>query len=410
MVGRDEEDARCVNFDPLDLSFSQNPYDKYRELRDLDPVHRLDGYGAWIITRYEDVAALMRSPDVTTDIRIYSGYLAPKDGADLTPTEWFTTDAVLRGDQARQQRLRRLTARVFSPRAVARQGDLMAELASKTLALLPLRGEIDAVRDFALPFPPQVVASVLGVPIEDAARFCGLARNFISITNPIRTDQETAQLDHTIAELRGYIYGLIEACASGRGSNFLFELLVQEQEGARFTTDEVAKLSMSLLAAGIETMASLIAVGVLTLFSDARLRSSVTRRPDLLPAFVDELLRHQMIGKFIVRFAAKDLVLRGRRIARGDLIFLCPPAAQRDPRHSINPDVFDVARDNSGSLAFGIGSHYCVGAALARAEGITALTEMLKRYPDAQLAIDPEEIVWTNELFGRRPVSLPMVV
>jgi cytochrome P450 len=400
-----------VFFDPLDPSFCRNPHSIYTHLRDIDPVHRLDAYGAWVVTRHEDVAALMRSSVVTTDVRKYAGYEAPVDRANMTPTEWFTNDAVLRGDQERQRRLRRLVAKVFSPVAVARLHSEVEGIVENTLPSSPPEGEFDGVSDFALPIPPRVIAHVLGVPLHDVAHFCVLARQFIAITNPVRSLDETQMLDGTIAELRNYIYGLIdERSPSSESNDFLGRLLVQEQEGERLSTDEVVKLCMSLLAAGVETMASLISVGLLTLLTDERLLGTVRRSPDRMPAMVEELLRHQMIGKFIVRFAVEDFALHGREVARGDLILLCPPAAQRDPRCFVDAEAFDIDRDNHESLAFGVGSHYCVGAALARLEATVALSVFVRRFPDARLAAPPEAITWTSELFGRRPTRLPMTV
>jgi cytochrome P450 len=376
-----------------------DPYPLLAALREHDPVHWSERYRSWFVTRYSDVDAALRDPRFSSDrIAPYRRARLDGPGADAGVRAAFGVleDWMVFKDPPDHTRLRKLLSRAFTPRAVERMRVRVAEIADELLRGLGPRA--DLIGEYAYPLTSSVVAEMLGVPLADRGRFkdwsdriTGLV--FGGMGDP---DRHTDGADG-MAELTGYLGELI---ARGPAPESLVGALVRARDaGDALTHAEVVATGVLLLFAGHETTTNLIGNGLLALL----------RHPDQAsdaPGTVEELLRWDGPAKTIARLMAADVELGGRTLRRGDRVFLCASAANRDPAVFLEPDRLDVTRRPGRQLGFGIGLHYCLGAPLARLEATIAIPAVLERFPDLRLAEEP--LAWHPVLLSRGLVHLPV--
>ena len=396
-------------FFPTGRRFFEDPYTRYRRLRERDPVHRSRLFGGWVLTRHDDVLEVLRDGRFSSDERNRANFERQRETArraGLIDDEELEP-SMLRLDPPDHTRLRSLVNKAFTPRAVEKRREQIESIAKELLASAPDSGEFDLMQVLAGPLPVVVIASMLGVPREDQARFKHWSDEVVRAMGIANFD-DVRRSRAAGKELRAYLEGVADERRRDPRDDLLSGLLAAEEEGDRLSTDEVFQTANLLLVAGNETTTNLIGNGMLALLRNpdelARLRDD----PSLVPEAIEELLRYDSPVQFTTRIVLERTEICGEVFEPGQEIVLVLGAANRDPAQFADPDRLDLGRERVSHLSFSHGIHFCLGAQLARLEGQIAIRAFLERYPDVKLGGSPP--VWGTNPILRGLRSLPVTV
>ncbi len=385
-----------------------DPYPTYAELQRTDPVHWHEPFGAWVLTRYDDVVAATQDPRLRSDRADSMGEHA--GGPELQRLFEVIGAQMNITDPARHRRLRALVTKVFTPRAVDSLRPAVETLVDELLDRLPEQGRFDVIADLAFPLPARVIGRLLGIESADLRRLKRWSDDFSTLfgTDPsaVTPEQYRRALQST-HELTGFFSAEFEQRRATPGDDLLSLLVHAEIDGDRLSETELIANANLFLAAGHETTTHLIGNGLLALLRHPDQLQLLRDDPSLIPNAVEEFLRYDGTVQFMVREAGENLTIGGRSIRRGQLVYLMFAAANRDPARFPDPERLDVRRPFEAHLAFGHGPHYCLGAALARMEATVAFRSLLRRCSGLRLTGEPLAYQDNFELRGLK--ALPVV-
>lgn len=395
----------------FDRAFIDDPYPAYAWLREHSPVHRArlpNGVEAYLVTRYEDVKAVLADPRLSKNAA--ASFPGWKPGRTGIPGEHRSGVAahLLNLDPPDHTRLRRLVAQAFTPRRIAEFEPSIRRIADRLLDACEARarengGAVDLIRGYACPLPVAVILEMLGVPEEDQAIFHEWAFGVV--------DRGGARggVARSVKRIRGYLREIIHKKRLNPGDDLLTALVRASDHGEHLSEDEAAAMAFILLFAGFETTINLIGNGTLALLAHPRQRARLAAEPALLPGAVEELLRYDGPVEFATwRFTTVPITVGGVPIPAGEPVLAVLAAADRDPARFADPDSLDLGRAAGGHLALGHGIHFCIGAPLARLEGRIAFERLLARYPRFTLAAPERELRWHSGLIMRGLYELPV--
>jgi hypothetical protein len=370
----------------------------------VDPVNATP-LGMWRVTRYEDCQLLLRH-DTATGVRLADGR---RFGEELLPEAMRGRgDFMLSQDPPAHTRLRKLVSKAFTPRAVERIKPRLEEIARGQLDRACERGEIDVIRDLALPVPATMICEMMGVPVADRERFTAWTADATHLLAALTSPPDVIERGLAAsAALQEYFEGLVAERRRSLTDDILSELIRAEEAGDRLSPEELVIQAVGLLIAGFETTIGLIGNGIRQLIRHPDQLARLRRDPALIAPAVEECLRYDGPILLTVRIAHEDIPIREKVIPRDAMIFVMLGAANRDPEIFGDPEAFDVGRDPNPHIAFGGGPHLCLGAHLAREEARVAIGEFVRRTGDVEIREDRVE--WGRSLFrvlGSLPVRL----
>jgi len=380
------------------------PYDSYAKLREAGGAHQAvkpSGGQVWVISRYDDVKALLTDPRMSIEARnSRHGY----QGFGLPPA---LDEHLMNVDDEAHARLRRLVSSAFTPRRVeAQRGRVQAATDRLIEAILP-NGQAELVADLAAPIPVAVICDLLGIPEADGADFQSYTRSLMNPNDPNRPS--TREL---VEGMTACLVDLIERKRTEPADDLLTAMIAARDGDDRLTENELTSLAFLILWAGFETTVHLISNGIAALLTDPQLAEAVRNEPDphtaRMAALVEELLRRDgPMLTAIRRFPLEDLHIGERIVPAGDTVLLAIASANRDPQFIANPDEIDLGR-TSGHLGFGHGPHYCLGAPLARMEVRTALWSVIHRLSSVALAVPEQDLPWKIDHRQHALTALPV--
>ena len=353
----------------------RDPYAMYERMRSASPVLRVPPpFDAWLIFDYEGVKRALSEPDVFSS-RVPA------------PPNWFTFF-----DPPRHTKLRALIMRAFSPRVVANLEPLIVELSRQLLNNAIERGEMDLAADYSVPLPMKVIAHMIGIPGADWLRFKGWSDAILKLSYARSggpdAQQAHAQFTAVTAEMSDYLADMIAQRRAGPADDLLTRLIGAEVDGDCLTHQEILGFFQLLVVGGQETTANLINNAVLCFVEDPDSLARLRERMDLLPSAIEEVLRYRSPVQWLMRTPTRDVEVHGQVIPARKLVLAMIGSANRDPRQFSDPGRFDITRHPNPHLAFGYGIHFCLGAALSRMEARIALTDLLGRLTEIELASD----------------------
>ena len=396
--------------DLFDPAFKVNPYPTYARLRSTAPVHRAalpDGRGVWLITRYDDVLAVLKDERFVKDWR---KVMTPEQ-LDQVPAIPEVMKPLSRNmldtDPPDHERLRALVSKAFTPRLIERMRGRVQAITDALLDTVEGQGEMDLIDDYAFPLPVTVIAELLGVPSEDRDRFRQWSDAAVS-GNATQEYMEKILIPHMQA-FTDYLLAMFEEKRKNPKDNLVSALVQAEEAGDKLSEDELLGMVFLLLIAGHETTVNLIGNGVLALLEHPEQLRRLRDDPSLIKSAVEELLRYDgPVETSTERFAGEDVAIGGTIIPKGEMVLVVIAAADRDPERFPEPDTLDIARMENKHLAFGKGIHHCLGAPLARMEGQIAIGTLIERMPSLRLKGSPDSLSWRPGMVLRGLKALPV--
>jgi cytochrome P450 len=379
----------------LDPSSRSNPYPFYAALR-RQPVSR-QADGTWVVSGYDEIAALLRDPRISSDMR----NAGQESALGIMPS------FILR-DPPSHDRLRGAVMAKFTPQVVESLRDEVRRITGELLHSAGSHGRLDLVDEVAYPLPVSVICKLLGIPTEDEARFHAWADTVARSLDrdPDMSQEEADRIQHSAEALGEYLAQLTAERAKKPGEDLISGLLTGSAHTEPLSGDELVVTTRLLLIAGHETTVNLITNGMLTLLRHPEILTRFRREPQLVVPMVEELVRYEPSVQFRYRAALDDIEVGGTTIPRGSAVVLLLAAGSRDPRHFDRPEQFIPDRTPNEHFGFGGGIHYCVGAPLARLEAHVVLGELVRCLENPRLVEDPPPYRPTAALRGPRHLWL----
>lgn len=360
----------------------------------ISQVKLWNGQTPWLITRYDDVKAVLASRAFSADVR-REGY--PKVSAALAT---YTEGLINHLDSPEHDVYRRMLAPEFMVKRVERlRPEVQATVDRLIDAMLVAGPPADLVSSLAFPFPATVTCALMGVPYSEHGYFLSLVEVFLGGTS---TAEEAAS---ALGEFREYLGKLVDDKMTSPTDDVLGHMASVHVASGACSREALITIAQLFLIAGFDTTINMIVLGVLTLLQHVDQLAILRSDPSLIPRATDELLRFLTVthwGRH--KIAIEDVEIGGQLIRAGDGVIAAQDTANRDPAVFEDPNVFDVRRDARGHLAFGHGVHQCIGAALARIELEVVYRSILERFPDLHLAeaVRPEDFKPEAAVYGAR--------
>jgi hypothetical protein len=400
-----------ADYDPFDPRVRADPYPYYAVLRRDSPVHPLrPGLPVFIVTRHEDVTAILHDPDTYSSTAFQT--LFQGGGAGLNPNSaalaghrLLESAMMIASDPPEHGRLRRIVNRGFTPRRIAALEPRLREIAERILEPHLAEGELELMRDFAIPFPVTVIAELLGVEADRYEQFKHWSDAFVFGLSGPAGAYSLDDVRRAADEMAEYIERIAaERRAHPRGD--LISVLVQAEEGEVLSASQILSFVTLLLIAGNETTTNLIGTTAKALLRHPAVFDRVRRSRSRIPALIEEALRWESPVQAVPRGLQRDARLAGASLPKDALVLVSFASANRDERVFPDPDRFDLDRRGRDHVAFGHGIHFCLGASLARLEARIAFETLFAGCGAAWQG--PDEIPMNSTLVIRGPERLPL--
>lgn len=363
----------------------QDPYPKYHQLREAAPRHRDPELGTWFLSTYADCSQALKDPRLgraPTDVDSQLNGGLRRRRRRVRPSMLFL-------NPPEHTRQRKLVNRGFTPRRVEALRPHVAELADECLERVAEQREVDVMDLLAFPLPVAVIGELVGVPRAEQAQFRDIAPDLTAGLDPIQSDEKLDRVEAAGDFFRAYFLDLAAQRRAEPREDLMSVLVEAEESGDILDEDEIMSVVILLFAAGFETTTNLIGSGLLALLQHPDQLARLRRDRSLLPSAVEEMLRYESPVQVNGRYALEDTHIGDQPISAGESVVTFLGAGNRDPRQFLDPDRFDVGRDDGAPLSFGGGVHYCLGAALARLEGQVVFDRLLDRFSDLELLEQP---------------------
>jgi cytochrome P450 len=349
-------------YDPHSPSLQASLYEVYKEMRDNQPIYRDPGGQFYAATRYEDVTAMLQDPETFANGGVSESKL-------LMPM-------IVYMDAPRHKAMRTLLARVFTPKRVASLEPFIRASTQRLLDESAKSSRCKFMHSFASQLPSIVICDLIGIPEERRRAFLSYTESMI----------ETGPRTQSIEEPAGKIYREFETLLAERREDpredLMSALLSAEVDGIKLGDQELLGFCFNLIIGGTDTTMNLIGNGAVLLAQHPEQRRALGDDSTLIPNAIEEMLRIEAPTQTLPRRTTRDVELHGVTIPAESRLLICYGAANHDERAFAAPDQFDITQQRVRHLAFGLGSHHCLGAALARLEARIAFEDLLTRHPN----------------------------
>ena len=370
-----------IEYDPFEESTRENPYPVYARLRAESPVHYMEKYDAWALSRFQDIW------DASGDVE----HFTTSKGA--APAQILTKDqpvvpTINTTDPPEHTTLRTAVRRNFLPRRVGELEVQARELCNRMIDEARERGEMDIVREFGSTLSATIACRAIGLPIEDGPLLSRLVQGFFTHDPDLggMTEEGLASL----FELNDYCVEKIRERRKQPDSNedALSVLASIEAKGERYTDEEAGSHVGMLVIGGTETFPKVLASAIIRMARHPDARAAILADPSLIPDAFDEVLRLDMPTQFLARTVRSPHTIDGQRLEPGQGMIFLYASANRDEREFADPDTFDIHRHPPRILSFGAGNHQCLGRHIARMEGRVSLETLLPALGDFEVDFD----------------------
>lgn len=354
-----------------------NPYTAYQQLR-TKPVVWDAEFGFWRITRYEDVDAILRDKRFAKN--------PPPGVTDLRPIKQVDrfSKGILNLDPPDHTRIRSLMVKAFNAKRMEAMRPVIESLVARIIEAHRSDHTMELKADFAHPIPATIISDMLGIPVDQRARFSRLSQDIIRFGNDLLAADDNAA-DHAIREFDEFLSALVRAKRDSPTDDLTSALIEARDDGGALSEQELIHNVRLLFIAGHETTVNLICNAVLALFGNPEQLAYLRNNPDKMPMAVEEFLRFDSSVQQLPRVAQEDVEMYGETIEAGQMIVLMLGSANHDELSYVNPDQLDVDRTFHRSKSFGGGAHFCLGAQLAKIETEIAVRKLITELPGLRI-------------------------
>jgi hypothetical protein len=381
-------------YSPFAYEIHEDPYPTYARLREEAPAYHNPELDFWALSRFDDVHAAMQ------DWETYSS----SAGVSLEQGSGARPPMIIMMDPPRQQKLRKLVSKAFTPRRIAIMEPQIRALTRKHLDPLIPRGGFDFIEDFSAKLPMDVISVMMGVADADQDMLRGWADALLHREEG-KAEIPKAGLEGSASLVRYFAEDLARR-RKNPGDDLISALIEAEIDGERLSDAEIIGFCFLLVIAGNETTTKMLGNAILLLARHPDQRAFLLAHPERIPDAVEEVVRYDNSSQMLARLLMRDVSMHGKTMPAGKKVLLLIGSANRDERVFDRADAFDVRRPAKASLAFGYGIHVCLGASLARLEGRVALEEALPRMPE--YVVDETKLVRVHSANVRGYAHVPV--
>ena len=399
----------AVQYNPAIPEVQKDPYPLYKRLREEDPVHWSEALDAWVLTRYDDVVAVLRDSRFSADRRGARNRYAQEAmaAAEEHGGPVARANTLLTSDPPDHTRMRLLISKAFLPRAVEKLRPHIQEITDELLDAVQEPGRLDILLDIAHPLPTIVIAELMGVSTGDRAQFKRWSDDIVAtLGGGLTAPNLLERAAQSGRELSDYFRDVIADRRREPKEDLVSVLVAATDQGDVLSEAQLVATCVVALIAGNETTRNLIGNGMLALLRNPDQLEKLWHDPSLVESAVEELLRYAGPVQCTSRVATEDVEIDGKAVEKGQVVFTMLAAANRDPAHFSDPEKLDITRKDNHHVAFGSGIHSCLGQPLARLEAQIAFSTMARRIPNPRPASD--ELEWGPSFILRGLKSLPI--
>ena len=392
-------DQAKVSVNLFDTDVQQCPYDAYKTLRDDAPVYHIPGTDMYVVSRYDDVRAVLMNPELFYSSAAESGFRAStgdmeraqKVAARFEEKGWLPAPTLNGRDDPNHKQMRAMFNQAFKPSKIKEIDPLVEGLAFELIDGFIEEGRCEWVKQFCVPLPLFIIGEQMGAKREDMWKIKRWTDAFFQrISLMLPEDQHLEMVDREI-EAQQYFQPIFERLRKNPDDSLISVLVntVIEEWGRTLTDNELhAEMMADTFVGGSETTTNALAAGMKLLIENKDIWHQLKSDPDkYMKTFVEEVVRLESPVQSLMRFAREDTEIAGTRIPAGSMINVRFAAANRDERVFECPEKLDLDRPKAGShMGFGSGTHHCLGAPLARRELIWGFTAVVNRFEDMWFA------------------------
>jgi hypothetical protein len=398
----------ALTFDPAQDDVRRDPFPTYARLQDDDPVHWSPSLRSWVLTRYDDVRQVMLSDAMSPDrLRPFYAKLDGERRELLSEVMRYMSLWMVFRDPPEHTRLRRLVGTVFNLKALEALAPQVTQVVDHLLDQVPTGQPVDWAQAVAMPLPAYVIMDMLKIPYADYPELKAASDELRAFIGSARADGDRYQRARSGAErLARFFRALIHDRRAAPGDDFVSRMITARDEQGTLSEDELVATCMLVLFAGHETTTHLLGNAVQALLTHPEQLQRLRDDPALIDSAVEEFLRYDGPSNAIARVVATEHSLHGKLLKAGDRVFAMANAANRDPRQFSDPQGLDLGRTPNRHLTFGFGTHFCMGAPLARLEAKLCIGRLVQRFDHIERA--PGDVDWIDALMMRGVATLPV--
>lgn len=396
--------------------FIFNPYPLLAELRAQTPIFWEPRWQKLFFTRYEDIAFLLRDKRLGRSLlhilsREELGW--PPPDLRLTTFNQFQSHIVMEQEAPDHTRLRGLIGKAFTPQRVEAMRSKITAIVNRLLDQVESKGQMDLLQDFAEPLPVTVIAELLGVPEKHRQQLRPWSAAIVKMYEVNYSDAQVQAAEDAVTDFSALLRDLADERRRQPQDDLVTALVQAEEQGDRLSEAELIANCIFLLNAGHEASVNGMTGGMLALFRnpdqlDLLKVATQDGNATLFKTAVEELLRYDTPLPLFARWVLHDFEYKGITLKQGTEVALLYASGNRDEQRFPQADQLDVTRADNPHLTFGLGTHYCLGAPLARLELQVAFATLLRRLPTLRLAIPVQEVQYHSGFVIRGLQALPV--
>ena len=403
----------ALAYDPADPAVRRNPFPLFARLQDNDPVHWSPALKAWVLTRYDDVRQMLLTDAMSPDrLRPFYAQLQCERRDTLAEVMRYMSLWMVFRDPPEHTRLRRLVGTVFNLKALEALDGPVTRVVDHLLDQLPTGVPVDWAQQVAAPLPAYVIMDMLAIPYSAFPELKEASDELRAFIGGARADGDRYATARRGAErLASFFRDLIAQRRAAPGDDFVSRMIAARDDEGRLSEDELVATCMLVLFAGHETTTHLLGNAVNALLDHPDQLQRLQDRPEdpaLITSAVEEFLRYDGPSNALARVVKVEHQIDGKTLRVGDRVFGFANAANRDPRAFTDPQGLDLGRTPNRHLTFGFGTHFCMGAPLARLEGQRCVGRLVQRFTHIRRA--PGEPDWVDALAMRGVFTLPVIL
>ncbi len=382
-------DMARIDYDPLSPEQRRDPYPTYARARRDEPVFFAERFGFWVVTRYDDVVAVLKNDATFSSVDALRSRMdeLPPAVMDVLAAGWAEMPVIIDTDPPLHSQIRGLITKAFTPRRIAAMEPVIREIAADLIADVRPLGGADLVESFTWPLPLRVMGAMLGIPADSLPDVHRWSNDWLTLHQAAESEEEQLGWAHSVVALQHYLMGVLRERIEAPQDDLITALLATNDAlDAPLPLEVVMGVPFDLIIAGHVTVTRAIGNTLLVLLRDHPEATTRLFDDNAVASLVEEILRLESPAQGLFRRTTREVEIGGARIPNGARVMVHYGSANRDGACVASPERFDPDRPQlSRHVAFGKGIHFCIGAPLARLELKVALPLLFETLPNLRL-------------------------